>query len=88
MASGTPCEPEIVTMDLSERANKTYKKEKFLCLNDTDKFKRNWSKEYCVKLSTRSAQPRKKSWKHSGMCTLVESVSTCHWDTGKSLSQH
>ena len=67
---------------------KNDKKQKFLCLNDTDKLKRNWSEDNCIKLLTRSAQPYKKSGKCNEMHVLVEGVSTSYWDTGESLSQH
>ena len=50
MENGTSCEPVIVAVALIKHANKIDKKQKFLCLNNTDKLKKNWSEGNYIKL--------------------------------------
>ena len=78
LINGTQREPEMDVLDLSKHAKKTNKKQKFVCLNDTDELKRNWSEYNYIKLSTRSAQPHRKSGKCNDMHSFVEGVATSH----------
>ena len=63
MSNVTSCEPAIDEVDLRKHDKKIENRQKFVCLIDSSKLKRSWSEENCIKQSTRTAQPLKKSGK-------------------------
>ena len=87
MANGTSCEPEIDDVDLNKHDKKIENEQKFTCSNDSDKLKRSWSEDNCIKQSTRTAQPRKKSGKCNDMHSFAEGVATFHWDARTPLTK-
>ena len=56
-------------------------------LHDSGKLKRSWSEETCIKKSTRTVQPRKKSGKHNDIHSFVEGVVASHWNASDPLTK-
>ena len=88
MAKKTSCEPSIEEVDLSKCKKTIENKQKFTCLDDSDKLKIRWSEENHIKQSTRTAQPCKKSGKRNGACSFVEGVAASRWDAGAPLTKN